>query len=117
MSQVDPLKVMRNPETLQAYRDHQRALRTAGQPWLSIALVVMAVELALLLFAVFEGRFSDRRLWMVFGVLMLAYGACFLIAGVRAQRYGRAHPLVLPEAPSPFSENGEIGWSRRSARP
>ena len=113
MAHVDPLKVMRNPQTLQAYRDHQSALWAAAQPWLSIALSVMGVELGLLMFAVHRGRFGDHRLWLVFGGLMLAYGLCFVIAGAQALRYSRAHPLVLPETPSPFSENGEIGWSRR----
>ena len=109
MSYIDPLKVMRNPATLRAYRQHQRALWVAGQPWLSIGLVAIALEVSLFLFALFRGSFGNRNLFLIFSLLMLAYGLCFLMAGVRVWLYRRSHPFVLPETPSPFGKSGNVG--------
>lgn len=99
MSYVDPLKVMRNPATLQAYRQHQRALRAAGQPWFLIGLGALALEIGLILFALFRGGFGGRGVYPIL-LLMFVYGLCFAIGSLRAWRYGRSHPLVLPEGPA-----------------
>lgn len=106
---IDPLKVMRNPATLQAYRQHQRALWAAGQPWFSIGLAAMALEFSVLLFALFRGTFGDRNLLLIFSLLMFASGLCFLFAGVRVRLYRRSHPLVLPETSSRFGQAGNVG--------
>jgi hypothetical protein len=109
VSYIDPLKVMRNPATLQAYRQHQRALWAAAQPWLAICLVVIALQISLFLFALFHSNFHGLSL--LFSLLMFVYGASFCIAGIRAWLYQRSHPLVLPETPPPF------GWAATSASP
>lgn len=107
MSYIDPLKVMRNPATLRAYRQHQRALFDAGQPWFSLGLAAMAAEAGVLFLALSRGSFGDRDLLMIFLLLMFAGGLCFLVGGVRAWFYRRSHLLVLPETPSPFSTGGK----------
>lgn len=107
MSYVDPLKLVRNPATLQAYRDHQRAVRRAGQPWLGLGLAAMALEVGVLFVALWRGRFGDQALLTGFLVLMFAAALCLLIGGVRARSYRRAHPLVLPEAGAPFAMGGK----------
>ncbi|WP_372785162.1 hypothetical protein [Phenylobacterium sp.] len=98
MPYIDPLKVVRNPATLQAYRQHQRALWAAAQPWLAIGLVSIALMIGLFLFALFHNSFRDLNLF--FSLLMFAYGVSFGVAGIRIWRYNRSHPFVLPEAPS-----------------
>ena len=50
MDPIDPIKVVRNSATLEAYRQHQRALRGAAQPWLTIALAAVVLQLGLLLY-------------------------------------------------------------------
>lgn len=100
MSYIDPLKVMRNPATLQAYRQHRRALWAAAQPWLSIGLVASALEISLFLFALYRGNF--RGLSVIFSLIMFAYGVSFGVAGIRVWLYRRSHPFVLPETPSVF---------------
>jgi hypothetical protein len=109
VSYIDPLKVVRNPETLKAYRDHQRAARTAGQPWFGIGLVLLALDVGLLLFALFRGGFGNGKLYVIFSSLTLAYGLCLLIAGVRTWLFRRSHPLVLPEPPSPMGTRANVG--------
>ena len=97
MTQIDPLKVMRNSATLEAYRHHQRAVRSAAQPWLIIALVAVALEVGLFLYALLHHGLRDLSL--LSGVLVMVFGLSFLVAALRAWRYRRSHPLDLPEAP------------------
>jgi hypothetical protein len=107
VSYIDPLKVMRNPATLQAYRQYQRAVWAAAQPWLAIGLIVVALQISLFLFALFHNGFRDLSL--LFSLLMFAYGLSFGVAGLRVWLYRRSHPFVLPEAPSVFGKGGNVG--------
>ena len=107
MSYINPLKVMRNPATLQAYREHQRALWGAGQPWFSIGVVAIALEFGVLFLELSRGSFGDRNLLLIYLLLMFAGSLCFLVGGLRAWSYRRSHPLVLPESPSPFGTGGK----------
>lgn len=38
MSNIDPYKVMRNTETLNAYRKYNKSVLSASQPWSTISL-------------------------------------------------------------------------------
>lgn len=98
MSYIDPRKVMRNPATLQAYRQYQRDVWAAAQPWLAIGLIVIALQFSLFLFALFHSGFRDLSL--LFSLLMFAYGVSFCVAGIRVWLYRRSHPFELPEAPT-----------------
>jgi hypothetical protein len=104
---IDPFKVMRNSATLRAHREHQRALLGAGQPWFSIGIVAIALELGILFLEFSRGNFGDRNLLLIYLLLMFAGGLCFLVGGLRAWSYRRSHPLVLPETPSPFGTGGK----------
>jgi uncharacterized RDD family membrane protein YckC len=99
VSYIDPLKVMRSPATLQAYRQHQRALWAAGQPWLIIGLIVIALQVSLFLFALLHNGLGSRDLSLLFSLLMFIYGVSFAVAGMRVWLYRRSHPFVLPEVP------------------
>lgn len=101
MPYVDPLKVMRNPLTLQAYRDHQRALVRAGQPWIIIGAVAVALQGSLAIYRIFHPHSGFGGLNLMIPFLMLVYGFCTLIGVVRVWLYSRSHPLVLPEPPHP----------------
>jgi hypothetical protein len=97
---IDPLKIVRNPATLQAYRQHQRALWAVALPWLAIGLVAVALQISLFLFALFHNGFRDLSL--LFNLLMFGSGVSFGVAGIRVWLYQRSHPFVLPETPPPF---------------
>lgn len=102
MTHIDPLKLVRNTETLHAYREYQRAVRRAGQPWLAIALVAASLEIGLFLFALARSRLHDLSL--ISSLLVMVFGLSFFMGGLRAWLYRRSHPFTLPEAPSVF------GW-------
>jgi hypothetical protein len=97
MAQVDPLKLVRNSATLEAYRQHQRAVRAAAQPWLTIALVAVVLEIGLFLYWLFHLGFRDLSL--LSSLLVFVFGLSFGVAGIRAWLYQRSHPFELPEAP------------------
>lgn len=94
MTYIDPLKVVRNPETLQAYRRYQRALRGAGQPWLTICCVAAPTGIGLSLYAAFHNNF--RMASLASSVGMLVFGVSFAVASFRMWRFRRSHPLELP---------------------
>ncbi|HZZ32595.1 MAG TPA: hypothetical protein VFE10_11450 [Phenylobacterium sp.] len=98
MDQIDPLKLVRNSATLEAYRQNQRAVRAAAQPWLTIGLVAVVLQIGLFLYALFHDGFRD--LGLLFNLLVFASGLSFGVAGIRAWLYRRSHPFELPEAPS-----------------
>jgi hypothetical protein len=99
MAQIDPLKLVRNSATLEAYRQHQRAVRAAAQPWLTIALVAVVLQIGLSLYGLFHLGFRDLSL--LSSLLLIVFGLCLSIAGVRAWLYRRSHPFELLEAPRP----------------
>jgi len=94
MLDVDPYMVVRNSATLQAYRDYHRAARAAAQPWITIAVALALVQIAMFLYALFHNAF--RALSLVESLAMGAFGLAMGIAGLRAWSYRRAHPLRLP---------------------
>jgi hypothetical protein len=104
MATTDPFKLTRNTATLEAYRQHQRAIRAAAQPWLTVAFV------ALLAAGLGEGlclralshNDNFRILSLLSSLLVLVFGLASAISGIRARRYIRSHPLELPEPPSAF---------------
>jgi hypothetical protein len=96
MAQVDPLKLVRNSATLEAYRQHQRAVRAAAQPWLTIALVAVVLEIGLFLYGLFHLGFRDLSL--LSSLLVFVFGLSFGVAGIRAWLYRRSHPFELLEA-------------------
>jgi predicted lysophospholipase L1 biosynthesis ABC-type transport system permease subunit len=98
MDPIDPLKVVRNTATLEAYRQHQRALRGAAQPWLTIALAAVVLQIGLLFYELL--RHDVRNLSLLSNLLMFAFGLSFCVAAIRAWLYRRSHPLELPEARS-----------------
>jgi|GEM_PF-5328077 len=98
MTQVDPYKLMRNSATLDALRQHQRAVRAAAQPWLVIALVSCVGQISLFLFELFHS--SLREFALLSSLLMLIFGASLAIAGLRAWLFRRAHRFVSPETRS-----------------
>jgi hypothetical protein len=94
MTYIDPLKVVRNPETLQAYRRYQRALWAAGQPWLAIACVAAPTGIGFSLYAAFHNSFRIASLASSVG--MLAFGLSIAVGSFRMWRFRRSHPLELP---------------------
>ena len=96
MDYIDPLKVMRNPQTLAAYRDYQRQVRAAGQPWLTIALILTLAEIALIAFALWRNDLHDRVLLSAYLALLFVSGLCFAVATFRMWRFRRTHRLELP---------------------
>ena len=97
MAQIDPLKLVRNSATLEAYRQHQRAVRAAAQPWLTIAPVAVVLQIGLFLYSLFHHAFRDLSL--LSSLIMFVGGLCFGVAGIRAWLYTRSHPFELLEAP------------------
>jgi len=95
MAPIDPLKLMRNAATLQAYRQHERSVRAAAQPWLTIALVAALLQIGLFWYELFHDRF--RGLSLLNGLLMTVFGLAFATAALRAWLYRRSHPFELPE--------------------
>ncbi len=100
MATIDPLKLVRNTATLETYRQHQRAIRAAAQPWLTVALVAALLEIGLFLFELFHNGF--RSLSLLSSFLVFVFGLSFGIAGIRVWLFRRSHPFELPEAPSAF---------------
>lgn len=98
MTHVDPLKLVRK-ETLRAYRQYQRAIRAAAQPWLTIALVAMGAEVCLFVSGLARSNF---HVGLLSGFLMVLIGLSLSAAAVRAWLYQRSHPFTLPETPSLF---------------
>jgi hypothetical protein len=99
MTQIDPLKLVRNPATLEAYRQHQRAVRAAAQPWLIVAVVAVFLEIGLFLYGLLRQGFRDLSL--LSGLLIMVFGLAFFVAALRAWLYQRAHPFELPETLRP----------------
>ena len=94
MADIDPLKVVRNPETLDAYRRYRREMRAAAQPWLAIACIAAPVGIGLALYAMFR---MNPPLWSLAPSLALfVFGLSFAIAGFRIRRFRRARPFELP---------------------
>jgi len=100
MATIDPLKLMRNTATLEAYRQHQRAIRAAAQPWLTVALVTALLQIGLFWYELFHNGF--RSLSLLYSLLMIVFGLALATAGIRAWLYRRSHPFELPEPPSAF---------------
>lgn len=96
MDHIDPLKVMRNPQTLAAYRDYQRQMRAAGQPWLTMALVAGVAEISVVGFALWRNELRDQVLFRSFLVLFFSSAVFLAVAALRMRRFQRAHPLQLP---------------------
>jgi hypothetical protein len=95
----------RNTATLEAYRQHQRAIRAAAQPWLTVVIVTSLIQFALLFYEFFHHSFRAITLLNdLIGLVALLAGA---IAATRSWLYRRSHPLELPETPSVFS------WCRK----
>jgi hypothetical protein len=97
MVQIDPLKVVCNTATLEAYRQHERGVRAAAQPWLSIALVAVALQIGLFLYGLFHPGLRD--LGLLSSLMVAVFGLCFCVGAMRAWLYRRSHPFDLPEAP------------------
>jgi hypothetical protein len=89
---------MRNPKTLEAYRQHMRAVRGAAQPWITLAPILAALMALLTAYALFNDGFRRAYMFLVFPGLMAGCGLASVIAGLRMARYRRDHPLRLPEA-------------------
>ncbi|HVY35050.1 MAG TPA: hypothetical protein VG960_11595 [Caulobacteraceae bacterium] len=99
MAQIDPLKLMRNRATLEAYRRHQGEVWAAAQPWLTFALIGASVEIGLFLYGLSHPRiFHDFSL--LSSLLVFVSGCSFGIASLRAWLFRRAHPFELPGTPS-----------------
>jgi hypothetical protein len=94
MSYIDPLKVVRNPETLQAYRRYRREMWATAAPWVAIAVVAALTEIGLFLYWMLWDRFRDASL--ISGLLLLAFGLSYAIASVRMWRFRRSRPFELP---------------------
>ncbi len=93
MQHIDPYAVMRNTETLERYRAHNRAAWAAGKPFLGVAGGLVC--LGLLLF--FYGTVTHRPPALATGVLvsglMALGGAAFVISLARVALYIRRHPF------------------------
>jgi len=100
MPDIDPIKVMRNPETLAAYRRWRREALGRAAPWWGVAVAVLLAEIGLVLYGLYGvtvlSRGSLRELSLASSGLTLVFGVCFAIGGLQAWRYQRAHPLELP---------------------
>lgn len=94
MAYIDPLKVMRNPETLAAYRSYQREVRAKVMPWWAIAAIAALTEVGAFLYALYRNGLHE--LGWVSGPLTLIFGLSFAIGSFRAWRFVRAHPFELP---------------------
>jgi hypothetical protein len=100
MATINPLKLVPDTATLEAHRQHQRAIRAAARPWLTVALVMAPLAIAVFLYALFHESF--RTLNLLSGLLAFVFASALAIAGIRARRYSRAHPFEPPEPPSAF---------------
>ncbi len=89
----DPYAILRNVETLAAYRQWTKAARRAGQPFLAIALVAYGLSAALFLWALFQGLGAAlfRSLFLPADGLLILGGVCFAIAGIRISLWRWAH--------------------------
>lgn len=94
MAYIDPLKVVRNPETLEAYRRYRREMWATGQPWLAIAWIAAPTGIGLTLYTMF--RMGSPNLSLAPGLVLLVFGLCFAIAQFRMWRFRRARPFELP---------------------
>jgi hypothetical protein len=100
MDQIDPFKLVRNGATLESYRQYQRSVRAAAQPWLTIALVAVLLQISLFSYELFCHDF--RVLSLLFSLTTLVFGLSFAMAGIRIWQFRRSHPFKLLEAPSAF---------------
>jgi len=93
MSYIDPLKVVRNPETLAAYRRYQRELRASAQPWPWIAVAAVLTETGGFLIGLL------RNIWpspILISGLVFVFGVSFAMAAFRMWRFRRTHPFESP---------------------
>jgi len=91
---VDPYRILRNAETLAAYRRWTKASRRAGQPFLAIALVAYGLSAALFVWALLRGLGAAlfRSLFLPADGLLILGGLCFAVAAIRITLWRRAHP-------------------------
>lgn len=97
MAQIDPLKLVRNTASLEAYRQHQRAVVAAGQPWGLIGIVAAILSISLNLYGLFHLGFR-HQVTLLWNLLFLVFALSSGVAGIRTWRYLRSHPFELPEA-------------------
>jgi hypothetical protein len=90
----DPYAILRNAETLAAYRRWTKAARRAGQPFLAVALIAYGFSAALFLWAVLRGQGPAlfRSLFLPAEGLLILGGVCFAVAAVRISLWRWAHP-------------------------
>jgi hypothetical protein len=106
MAQIDHLKLRRNTATLDAYRQHQRAIRAAEQPWLTIALIAGLLGIGLIVYDLFHN--SLFRNGPLLSLLAIVGGLAGAMAGIRARRYSESHPFEPPEPPSAPREDRKL---------
>jgi hypothetical protein len=106
MAEIDPLKLMRNTATLDAYRRHERDARAAGQPWLAIGLTLVPVQIALALYGIYHH--AHRGLYLIFGLLMVASGLSTSISALKSRSFRQSHPFVTPETSSAFGGESKV---------
>jgi hypothetical protein len=106
MAEIDPLKLMRNTATLDAYRRHKRDQRAAGQPWLAIGLALVPVQIALALYGLYHPE--HRELYLIFALLMVASGLSTSIAALKSRAFRQSHPFVTPETASAFGGESKV---------
>jgi len=94
MPYIDPLKVVRNPETLAAYRLHQRQVWAAGMPWMVVAMIAASAEIVLFAYAMLQGAIHSLA-WTSM-LCLLVFGVCYAVGSFRMWRFRRANPFELP---------------------
>jgi hypothetical protein len=97
---IYPVNLTRNTATLEAYRQHQRAIRAAAQPWLTVVLVTGLLQIALLFYEFVRHHFG--ALILLNDLIMLVMFFAGATAVTRSLLYSRSHPLELPEPPRLF---------------
>ena len=94
MTYIDPLEVVRNPETLAAYRRYRREMYASARVWLVIAAIAAPTEIGVTLYGLFGH--GGRNLSLVSSAVLLVFGLSFAIASWRMWRFTRSHPFQLP---------------------
>ena len=106
MAEIDPLIIMRNTATLDAYRRYERDARAGGQPWLLISLALVPTQIVLALYGLFH--LEHRGLYLIFGLLLVACGLSMGIAALKSRSFRQSHPFAPPDTTSAFGGESNV---------
>jgi hypothetical protein len=93
MQHVDPYTVMRNTETLERYRAHNRAAWAAGKPFLGVGGGLVCLGILSLFYRTVAHHPPVLAKGVLVSALMALGGAALVISAAKVGLYIRRHPF------------------------